>query len=375
MNDSTSHKIKSYVRMVNDGWRMFFARYAKYQQYGQNYRETCNNIINGCWNGRYFQTSTTGFSEFWVRDFAYCAESLINLGYVKEVRQSLSYALGQFEKYGKIKTKISSTGLPIDIFHLAPDSLALLIRTLTVTKNNDLIGKYKRFLNREIKRYYEVMIDKTTGLVKGGYFSSVKDHAIRNSSIYDNSMIAYLGENLDKLSLINPFKKIDLKKDLLKIFWTGNYFRDTINKDEVTGDANIYPYWLEIFDDKKMMEKSFASMERAGLTDPYPLKYSANRKGPFVKVMNFLTPNYQGDTIWMQNGLIYLQLLSTVNKNEFKKYFDIYKNLIEKNNNFIELFHSNGSIYKTFFYKADEGLLWCSIFLDLANKFEPKSSQ
>lgn len=368
MKDKFIRQIHNLYRINADAWHMFFASFSKYKKFDGDYQEICETIIRGCWNGRYFQTSSSGFSEFWMRDFAYCAESLVFLGYAKEVRETCSYALKHYEKFGAICTKISRNGQPVDIFYIAPDSLALLIRTFIKTDNEDLAHKYKTFLNSEIERYYETIVDETTGLVKSGYFSSVKDHSIRQSSTYDNAMIAYLAKNLDELGLNNPFKKFDWVKKMREAFWTGSYFKDSIESDDVTGDANTYPYWLEIFDDKTMMAKSFASMEKAGLTDPFPLKYSSHRRGTFVKLINFFTPNYQGDTIWLQNGLIYLQLLEKTNQKKFQKYFGIYKGLIEHNKNFIEVFHSNGQTYRTPFYKADEALLWCSMFLDLARK-------
>jgi hypothetical protein len=347
---------------------MFFARFSKYGNFGEGYEEICKNIIEKCWNGRYFQTSSRGFSEFWVRDFAFCAESLVLLGYGAKVRSTLLYALEHFERHGAIKTKISKNGLPVDIFYIAPDSLALLIRTLIATKNQDLAKRFKSFLNGEIRRYFKKIIDTKTGFVKSGYFSSARDHTIRHSSTYDNAMVAYLSLNLEKLKLVNPFRKVDCIKQFIDNFWTGTYFKDSLANDEVSGDANIYPYWLGLIEDEKMMKRSFATMEKAGLTEPFPLKYASHRRGPFVRLMNFLTPNYQGDTIWAQNGMIYLDLLRKISQKKFQKYFQIYKENIEKHKNFLELFRSNGVIYRTFFYKADEGLLWSSMFLALAKK-------
>lgn len=368
MKENLYNKIHNLYRINADAWHMFFSSFRKYHQFEGTYLEICEIIIKKCWNGKYFQTSSSGFSEFWIRDFAYCAESLVSLGYANEVRTTLVYALDRFKKFGAIRTKISRNGLPVDIFYIAPDSLALLILSLIKTHNRDLATKYKDFLNSEIARFYDKIVDKEVGLVKRGYFSSVKDHSIRQSSVYDNVMIAYLAKNLDDLGLNNPFKKFDWAKKIKDVFWTGSYFRDGLENDDLTGDANIYPYWLGIFDDKAMMAKSFDSMEKAGLTNPFPLKYSSHRRGVFVGLINFFTPNYQGDTIWLQNGLIYLQLLEKISRKKFQKYFGIYKGLIEHNKNFIEVFHSNGQIYRTPFYKADEALLWCSMFLNLAYK-------
>jgi hypothetical protein len=368
MKENLLHKIYNIFRINADAWHMFIASFSRYKQYDGGYQEICEKIIKNCWNGRYFQTSSTGFAEFWVRDFAYCAESLVTLGYKKEVRETLVYALDHFQEFGEIRTKISRNGQPVDIFYIAPDSLALLMLSLIRTDNQDLAHKYKTFLNSEIKRYFERIVDKSTGLVKGGYFSSVKDHSIRQSSTYDNAMIAYLAINLDKLNLDNPFKKLDCIQKMRELFWTGAAFRDSLENDDVTGDANIFPFWLELFEDEKMMQKAFASMDKIGLTEPFPLKYSSHKRGPFVWLINLFTPNYQGDTIWLQNGLIYLSLLSRSNEKKFQKYFAIYKGLIEHNKNFIEVFHSDGTSYRTLFYKADEGLLWCSMFLSLVKK-------
>ena len=359
------------MHLSSDAMRILMARFSPYKKYGGNYKEICQNIIKSCWNGRYFQTSAKGFTEFYVRDFAFCAESLCRLGFVKEVRLSLEYALHHFQKHGQIKTKVSRNGTPVDIFHIAPDSLALLIRTFIVTKNHDLAEKYRHFLNKEIRRYYDVIINKSTGLVKSGYFSSVRDHTIRHSSMYDNAMIAFLRENLSTLKLENPFKKYDYKQKIKKLFWTGSYFRDSLESQDVTGDANIFPFWLGIFKSSSMLKQSIRAIEENGLSDPYPLKYSAKKsqKNPIsnksLSFANFFAPNYQGDTIWMQNGMLYLKLLATVNRKKFLLYFNKYKTLIEHHGNFLELFTKEGQIYRTLFYKADEGLLWCSMFLDL----------
>ncbi|VVB81172.1 Uncharacterised protein [uncultured archaeon] len=59
-------------------------------RYQGNADDICRQIVKNCWNGRYFQASTHHYREFWARDFGYCAESLVRLGYLKEVRQTLS---------------------------------------------------------------------------------------------------------------------------------------------------------------------------------------------------------------------------------------------------------------------------------------------
>ncbi len=72
------------------------SRYVKkhgIKKYKGNANAICKQIIKDCWNGKYFQVSAGHFTSFYVRDFGWCVDSLMKLGYKKEVHKTLDYVL------------------------------------------------------------------------------------------------------------------------------------------------------------------------------------------------------------------------------------------------------------------------------------------
>jgi len=349
--------------------RSLSVRFKGTKKYKGNAKQICNSIIKDCFNGKYFQVSNGHFCEFYTRDFGWCVDSLIKLNYKNEVIKTLSYALNIFSK-NKITTSISPSGKPFDFPYYAPDSLAFLIRSLSHAKAYSLVKKHKKFLNKEIMKYYHKVIDKDTGLVrKDKYFSSMKDHSLRKSSCYDNVMTAMLAKELNNLKILkNPFKKYDFKKIIKDNFWNGSYFVEDLSGSKViTGDSNIFPFWAGIFTSNDMLKKSISAIQKEGLDNPFPLRYTKSAKAGKQKfiAIEFFAKNYERNTVWMHMGPLFVSLVKKINKNDFKKYYNNYKKLIEHNKNYLELFTPEGKPYKTPFYYSDESMLWSSNFLTL----------
>ncbi|MEA3430765.1 MAG: hypothetical protein U9R08_05820 [Nanoarchaeota archaeon] len=343
---------------------LFFKRY---KQYNGNAVEICKQIVKNCWNGKFFQASRGHFNQFYTRDFALCVEGLLKSGYKKEVKKTLEYALQIFEKNRKVTTTITPKGKAIDIFSYTPESIAMIIRSLRIVNDKKLIHKYKRLINNEVNKAFKISFNKKTGLLRiDKYFSSMKDNSLRKGSCYNNCMIAMLSNDLKRLKLNNPFKKYNIKENIRKKFWNGKYFYDDIRKGKyVAGDANIFPFWTKVFDDKKMFQSCLNEIKKAGLDKPWPLKYTnfrTNQRFP----NNIVVPNYEGNSVWTQLGLCFMKTVKMYNYKDFKKYYQQYSELIENNKNLIELFNPDGSVYKTTFYIADESLIWAAIFLEIS---------
>ncbi|MBW2978255.1 hypothetical protein KY331_05400 [Candidatus Woesearchaeota archaeon] len=351
--------------------RSFRVKFKGVKKYKGDVKQICRQIIEDCWNGRYFQVSAGHFCEFYARDFGWCTHSLLNLGYKDKVIKTLDYALGIYSKNKRITTTIDPRGRILDVYTYSPDSLAYLMRSLRLANAKNLIKKYKPFLETEVKKFFDIVFDKDKGIVKENtFFSSMKDHSVRNSSCYNNIMVAMLSKELDKLKFENPFKEYNLKKIIKEKFWTGEYFLDDLSGNKfVAGDANIYPFWTGVFTDKKMLKSTINKIIEKKLDEPFPLKYSEERKGKkFTFIEKIFVPNYEGSAIWIHMGPLYLELLRKVNKTRYNLLIQRYKNLIEKHKNYLEVFNANGSIYKTFFYHTDESMLWAANFLDLMQK-------
>ncbi len=336
-----------------------------FHQYAGDARQICEQIIDECWNGKYFQTSSGHFAEFWTRDFGWCVDSLLKLGCKKEVLKTLSYALNKFSNAGRITTTISPSGRPFDFPCFAPDSLPFLMRSLNAAKAKSLIRKYKNFLQSQAKQYEAAVIDKKTGLVADKKFSSMKDGAYRRRSAYDTAIVGMLAKELDRAGI--KHKIPDMKKALIKHYWTGRYFLDDLGgRKYVAGDAQVFPFWTGVITDRKMMKLAFESLQRAGLDTPFPLKYTAMRMPADVLAQRLFAPNYEGSTIWAHMGLLYTRLLERIDKELAGKHADYYKQIVERYRTFLEVYEPDGrKPYKSLFYASDEGMLWAANLLTI----------
>jgi len=342
------------------------------KKYEGDAEEICGQIIEKCWNGRYYLTSAGHFCEFYCRDFGWSAESLIKLGHEDRVEKTLDYALDVFSKNGGIATTITPWDKPIDIYHYAPDSLAFLLRTISLLKDKSIAEKYKDFLNSEISKFFETVIDKETGLVRTDkQFSSMKDYSRRQSSCYDNVMVWVVKDSLEKIGVLrNPLKNYDLEKLLIKNFWVGTYFKDDLSdKFYVAGDANVYPFWTGMVRDKKMIKSAVREIRENKLDDPLPLSYT----NPDIKTKmlwheKFVIPGYEQSTVWTHMGPLFIEVVAKVSEQKAKEYLMHYKNTIEKYRNYLEIFDRNLQPYKTPFYYSDESMLWAANYLALSKR-------
>ncbi len=336
------------------------------KKYSGSAPEICEKIVKDCWNGRYFQSSKQNFSQFWARDFGLCVQALLKQGYKSEVHQTLRYALNRFKDSGKITTAISSQGRPFDFPTKAVDSLPWLIHAIKLSAFHYL--PFQGFINRELKRYVEEVIDPNTGLVKPNkHFSSIKDFAVRKSSCYDNCLVGLLARDLSGMKLNHPLNKFNYPELLKRHFWSGEFFYDDLRKkDYVAGDANIFPFILGLVKDKEMVESAVKSIQTAGLDSPLPLKYTAKRREVnFIWQEALAMRGYESDAIWTQMGLLFIRLVKSVDKSKAVEYQNLYRQLIEEYFGFPEVLTAQGKLFKTWFYYCDRSMLWAVNYLDL----------
>lgn len=361
--------MSSLMDYLNKGSQIFLSSWStrlKPKKYSGTADQICHNIVKDCWNGHYFQVSTRNFPEFWTRDFGWCAQSLIKLGYEKEVHQTLRYALNRFQKYKKITTTINSKGNPFDFPTMAVDSLPWLIHSIKISSFPYLL--FKSFLNQQIQLFFETVVNNHTGLVKPeNHFSSIKDFSIRKSSCYDNTMVALLAKDLKSMKLLNPFTNFDYSELLKRHFWNGKYFYDDLSKqDYVAGDANLFPFILGLIKDKEMMESSIKTIQENQLDSPFPLKYTTTRnKVRFILEEKLAMRNYESNSIWTHMGLLFIKFVKQIDPEKSKEYQQVYQEMIEKQRGFLEVLTPKGKPFKTWFYHSDRGMLWACNYLTL----------
>jgi len=347
------------------------------KKYKGNSKEICKKILDDCYNKKkkYFQVSAGHFNLFYTRDFGWIVKSLLELGYKKEVKNTLEYALGIFEKHGRVRTTINPEGVGFDFPIYAVDSLPYMVYSLACLRDKKLVKRYKGFLEKEIRYFVEAVVDKKTGLVrKDKSFSSMKDYSKRVSSCYDNCMLYLLQKSCDKIGLKSLLKKYNYKKLIVDNFWTGEYFLDDLSgKDYVAGDANVFPFWTGVVDDKEMLRKVIASILRYKLDYSLPLKYTQDKNSnvDFILIELF-AKGYERSTIWTHMGLLYLHVLGKSEKKLLLHYLEKYKENIMKYKTFLEVLREDGSPFRMSFYYSDEGMSWCANYLTLLKKTKMK---
>ncbi len=340
-------------------------RFKGINKYNGNAEQILKQIINDCWNGNYFQASAGHFSCFYIRDFGISVQALLNLGYKDRVIKTLGFALDSYSRNNKITTTIYN-GSVVDFPYYTPESAAYLLHSIRLAGAKELLLKHKFFLEKEIRKVFIESFDEQEGIVKKNrHFSSMKDNALRISSLYNNAMVAMLSNDIDYFGLYNPFKSYNFKKIIKDRFWTGSYFLDDLSGPDYTaGDANVFPYWAGLFDSRKMIRLSLNAIQQNDLDKPFPLKYTKEKSGRYLLLQSFLVPNYEGNTIWTNIGQCFIDVVKMVDREKAREYINQYVRNVEKYKNYLEVFNPNGIPYKTLFYYADEAMLWSAMLLD-----------
>ena len=358
--------------IISEGLRMFTrnirVKFSGIEKYNGNDEEICKKIVEDAYNKekKHYQVSVQNYPEFYSRDFGWIIQSLINLGHKKRVVDTLKYALKIYENNDGITVAISPSEKPFDFPDIySPDSVTYLFRSLRIAESKPLILKYKDFLNQEIKRFEDTVIDKTKGIVVMKNFSGMRDYAIRESSCYDMIMACMLDQEIDKINVLmkkevlrNHLKKYSLKNNLIKYYWTGSYFKDALHDNELSGHCNVYPYWLEIITDKKMLESSIKEIEKRRLHEPFPLKYG-NIEKKFLW-HEFFVKGWEKESVWGMLGMAYIDIVSRIDKKKALSYLEQYKKKVLENNGFIEVYDHKGIYYRSAFYTTDSSMSWAA---------------
>ncbi|MFC1722840.1 hypothetical protein ACFL0V_01745 [Nanoarchaeota archaeon] len=360
---------------VFEGLRMFKRnlriKRKGYPRYKGNSEQICGRILEKCWNGEYFQVSAGHYNEFYARDFGWCARYLLELGQKQQMIATMKYALGKYS-IGGIKTAINPGGNPFNFpNYYCIDGVAYVFHVLRLLKDEDLIDDYREFLTGEVARFVKEVMDKDIGMVrKDRYFSSQRDHSLRSSSCYDNTMVAFLDKELSLLKFDNPLKEFRMKKRVKEEFWTGDYFKNESSDETVTGDSNVVPFWTGVFDDKKMIRKMIGTVRKEGLDKPFPLKY-VHKVVPHKTVgAEMFVKDWEQDTVWAMMGMMFVDVVSLVDKNQAKKYLKQYTQVIKRYGNFLEVYDNSGNPFETMWYSCDDSMSWASMYLGLKGRLK-----
>jgi len=304
-------------------------------------------------------TSTHHYREFWSRDFGYCVEGLLRLGYHHEVQKSLHYALERFER-GGIRTTISPGGHAFSFPALySPDSVALFFHALRASHADELCSAHDAFLQRELDTYARTVLDDGR-IRRGTHFGGMRDHARHDSSCYNHCMSILLAREAKKLGFDFPYTERELVR-ILGDYWTGSYYRDDRAHDTPSGDANALPFWLGA---GKHFSRVLKTLQEEQLDTPVPLAYSSHTE-THMHFTEAFVPGWQHRTLWPFLGLIWMQAAKKHKPGLAQRYKQQFAELIERDGTLYEVYTPDGKPYQSLFYHADEGMLWASMWLGI----------
>jgi len=341
-----------------------------WKRYPGSVEAICQGVLEDCWSGQFFAGSAGHFRQFWTRDLAMCTPALCRLGMRDRVIQSWEWGLSRFEAAGRITTTIFARRFPRDVYDYACDSVPMLLHALQAAGAEHLIRRHRELLSREVEKYYETVFDPELGLARtDGYFSGPRDCMTGRSTVFANTMIALLGRLVDRADgLPRPHAGHDMARAMLQHYWNGEGFRDSLDRTIPSGDANVWPFFYGVFEDREMWRRAFTMLEAKGFTEPVPMRYFEKRLPEAeLPVPRLFTPNYQGDPSWTQLGPAYLHLLREVDRPKMEHHRGKMAALIERDRNYLELYDTTSKPYRgrAFMYHADEGMIWAAMFLDL----------
>ena len=342
-----------------------------FKRYSGTSEQICRKILEDTYRGGHYRVSGGHFSEFYTRDFAFIAPALMRLGRMDRVRSTLSYALDRFSRAGRVTTSIDERGVAFDYPRYGPDSLALLLLTLSRTGNADLAREHSAFLQSETDRFVRRVVDPETLLPRrGARFSSIRDHTARDSSCYDACMVAVVAREAPKLGLRFPYGFARVRDAIMRTYWNGAYFfSDATRRSIVVGDANVFPFWTGVVTDARIRTQAFDSIRAAGLDEPWPLRYVSTADAKLERtrwsLAARLAPGYETDAIWAHLGLAYLEVLRSHDPKRAREHLATYERSIKEHGTFIEVYSSDGKPFCRLFYRTDEAMSWCAMWLAL----------
>ena len=334
----------------------------------------CRAVVDACWAGDHYNASAGHFRQAWTRDLGFAAPSLVRLGQRRRLRDSLAWTLEVWRPRGQVTTTIVGHRWPRDIWTFGVDSLPLLLHSLRAAGADDLVERHAVWLEREAARYVRIVLDPDTGLVRDDRtFSTHRDTVRSRSSAYANAMVVLLDRHLRESGWFASPVPDGARDRFIEAFWRGDRFVDRADGDEVTGDATVAPFFLEVVPDALGLRPALAAAREVGLADPLPLRYAERRdRTKEDRLTQLFVPDYQGTAVWTSLGAMYLRLLQRADPDAARPVVAAYRRLIERDRTVREVYDGHaqdlGPYRGTFgIFLADEAMLWGAI---LAEAFE-----
>lgn len=332
-------------------------------------REISQQVLDRLWVGDFYRTSLGHFNFFWMRDFGTVAESLTNLNQATHVHHTLRWALRHYRRAGRVKLCIDKNG---NVFN-APgkpsiDALPWLLHSLVVSSYH-LNDAERTFLESELSYYANKFLTAEGDIKEKARYAEMRDAVYYHRSAYAISLVGRLAACVEQLELAGfPFEPEVYRKILMQTYWNGSYFRMDRKSTNYSSDSALMPFYLKVIDDKTLADKTLDYIHKSNLNTPYPMKYgekpSYNIRYRFG-MGKLSMPNYTETSLWTWHATFYMHLLVRYDRPEYKERYERFARLIEWHGTYPELTNPDGTWYYVPFYRADPGMVWAALFLEL----------
>lgn len=339
------------------------------ERFEGNAREISQQVLDRLWYGDFYRTSLGHYNFFWMRDFGTVAESLTTLNQTTRVHHTLRWALRHYRRGGRVKLCIDKSG---NVFN-APgkpsiDALPWLLHSLMVS-HYYLNSEERAFLSAELSRYVEKFLTETGDIRKNARYAEMRDAVYYDRSAYAIALVGHLAHCVKILELDGfPFEPSIYSDILIKEYWTGDFFRADRSSTNFSSDSALMPFFLNVVENQEMVDKTLDYIDATELNLPYPMKYGEkpSKKLRYRFGMGPISmPNYTETSLWTWHATYYLHLLVRNNRSEYRKQYEKFSELIERHGTYPELTNPDGSWYNAPFYRADPGMVWAALFLEL----------
>lgn len=357
------------IGTVRAEYRQIMNRYfGTIERFDGDSREICQQIIERLWEGDFYRTSLGHFDFFWMRDFGTVAASLTALGHGDKVHHTLNWALLHYQKANHVTQCIDKAGNTFNApAKKSVDALPWLLHALVVS-GYKLRPLEKKFLNERLANYTKVYLHPETGdLMPGLRYAEMRDAVNYDRSAYSIALIGRMSACAELLELDFLFAPSVYQKLLNEEYWNGRYYKADRTSNAYSSECALMPFFLDVIADKKRAANTFDYIAEAGYQKLYPLEYCKDWQGfKFRPGMGKLfMPNYTGTTIWTWHGTFYLHSLKKFKRSEYKQEYAKFETLIERHKTYPELLNADGSWYLAPFYRADPGMVWAALHLEL----------
>jgi len=331
-------------------------------------KEICAQIVERLWQGDFYRTSLGHYDFFWMRDFGTVAESLVKIGQKTKVQHTLRWALRHYRRANTITLCIDQAGNTFN----APakrsiDALPWLLHSLVVSKYR-LNKSEHLFLQRQLRKYVKAYLEPETGDLLNVRYAEMRDAVFYDRSAYSIALIGRLARCAEILRLTAfPYHPAQYAKELMDNYWNGHYFSADRANEAYSSECALMPFFLGVITDPALVDKTCDYITKSGMNSVYPLQYGENSEqfNYRIGMGKWLMPNYTGTTIWTWHATFYLHVLKRYKRPEYDAQYARFGELISLHGTYPELVNPDGSWYYVPIYRADPGMVWAALYLEL----------